>query len=111
MEPLLEGQGRAGERLGDVGMARCHHHCRASWQQDKDCGWSMSTVAAPHPAHLHTRRQLLKAGNKNAHKQPAQALLLRPLAKELIPTLSSNLKTTVSPRSSCQNLQVPPQLP
>lgn len=43
--------------------------------------------------------------------QTAQALLLQQLAKELVPTPSSNLKTTVSTHSSCQNLQAPPQLP
>lgn len=55
--------------------------------------------------------QLVEADSKRAHKQRAQPLLLQQLTKELVPTPSSNLKTTVSPHSSCQNLQAPPQLP
>lgn len=35
--------------------------------------------------------QLVEADNKHAHKQRAQALLLRQLTKELVPTPSSNL--------------------
>lgn len=103
--PLLGGQGRVGEQLRDVGVARCHHCCRASRRQGEDDGHRC--LCTPLTS---VRQQLLKADNKNA-RQSAQALLLRPLAKELIPTPSSNLKTTVSPHSSCQNLQVPPQLP
>lgn len=106
----IGGHGRAGEQFGDVGTAQCHHCCGVSWWQDQDHGWSMSASVPLHPAHLcwvRTSTGWQQKCTQSTCTSPAAP----PLTKELIPTPSSNLKTTVSPRSSCQNLQVLPQLP
>lgn len=106
MVPLLGGQGTPGEQLRDVGWPSY----RGSWWQGKDrAGVGATGVSASYSSAL--LLQPMGADNKHAHKLRAQALLLQQLAKELVPTPSSNLKTTVSPHSSCQNLQAPPQLP